>query len=108
MQATAQPVRAASVRPVGISFGRPLVYIVLVVFAFLAAFPFYWMAIGSLMKPVELFARVPRVWPADPSWAAYTRIFELVPLGRYVFNSIFVALVTVAVAVLASSAAGYC
>jgi multiple sugar transport system permease protein len=66
------------------------------------------MIIGSLMKPVELFARIPRLWPADPSWAAYSRIFELVPLGRYFFNSIFVALVTVVVAVLISSAAGYC
>ena len=72
----------------------------LILFAFLAAFPFYWIVIGSLMKPVELFARVPRLWPAEPSVGAYTRIFELVPLGRYFFNSIFVALVTVVVAVL--------
>jgi multiple sugar transport system permease protein len=40
--------------------------------------------------------------------AAYSRIFDLVPLGRYFFNSIFVALITVIVAVLVSSAAGYC
>src|SRR5579859_4001640 len=91
-----------------VSFGRLLIYVVLIFFAFLAAFPFYWMVIGSLMKPIELFARVPRLWPGDPSVAAYARIFELVPLGRYFFNSIFVALVTVVVAVLVSSAAGYC
>ena len=109
MQATtAQPVRAVAVRPVGISFGRVLVYLALVFLALLCAFPFYWMVIGSLMKPVELFARVPRLWPSDPSWAAYSRIFELVPLGRYFYNSLFVALVTVAVAVVVSSAAGYC
>lgn len=90
------------------SLGRPLVYLVLIVLALIAAFPFYWMVIGSLMKPVELFARVPRLWPASPSWASYSRIFELVPLGQYFFNSIFVALVTVVVAVIASSAAGYC
>src|SRR5579859_5775769 len=89
------------------SLGRPLVYVALAFFAFLAAFPFYWMVIGSLMKPVELFARVPKLWPAEPSLAAYSRIFELVPLGRYFFNSI-VALVTVLVAVIVSSAAGYC
>jgi ABC-type glycerol-3-phosphate transport system permease component len=82
--------------------------VVIVALAFLAAFPFYWMVVGSLMKPVELFSRVPRLWPADPSWAAYTRIFDLVPLGRYFFNSVFVALITVVVAVLISSAAGYC
>lgn len=88
--------------------GRPLVYLVLVALAFLAAFPFYWIVVGSLMKPVELFARLPHVWPAEPSLGAYGRIFELVPLGRYFFNSIFVGLITVVVAVLISSAAGYC
>jgi ABC-type glycerol-3-phosphate transport system permease component len=112
MQATAQP-RATVVAPGAhapslASLGRPLIYLILIFFAFLAAFPFYWIIVGSLMKPVELFARVPRLWPAEPSLAAYTRIFELVPLGRYFFNSIFVALVTVVVAVLVSSAAGYC
>jgi multiple sugar transport system permease protein len=113
MQATVQSRRAtaAALAPRAArlpGLGRPLVYIVLTFFALLAAFPFYWMVIGSLMKPVELFARVPRLWPGDPSWASYTRIFELVPLGRYFFNSIFVALITVIVAVLVSSAAGYC
>jgi multiple sugar transport system permease protein len=113
MQATAQPRRAAVVAPGArvpslASLGRPLVYLVLIGLAFLAAFPFYWIVVGSLMKPVELFARVPRLWPADPTWAAYVRIFDLVPMGRYFFNSIFVALITVIVAVLVSSAAGYC
>jgi len=110
MQATAQPRRAAVGAPALslTSLGRPLVYLALAGFAFLAAFPFYWIVIGSLMKPIELFARIPRLWPGDPSWAAYVRIFDLVPLGRYFFNSILVAVITVVVAVLVSSAAGYC
>jgi ABC-type glycerol-3-phosphate transport system permease component len=113
MQATVQPSRAANTTFVAAragwpGIGRPLVYVVLILLAFVAAFPFYWMVIGSLMKPVELFARVPRLWPGDPSWAAYGRIFELVPLGRYFVNSIVVALITVLVAVVVSSAAGYC
>lgn len=109
MQATAESGRAAhSSRSAFPGLGQTLVYVVIVALAFLAAFPFYWMVVGSLMKPVELFSRVPRLWPADPSWAAYTRIFDLVPLGRYFFNSVFVALITVVVAVLISSAAGYC
>jgi multiple sugar transport system permease protein len=115
MQATAQPgratatIEAASLRasPSG-GLGRPLLYLFLIVLTLLAALPFYWMVVGSLMKPVELFSRVPKLWPSDPSLAAYVRIFELVPLGRYFFNSIFVGVVTVIVAVLVSSAAGYC
>jgi multiple sugar transport system permease protein len=113
MQATAQRERTLSTpmaeseaaRP---GLARPLIYLVLIVLAFLTAFPFYWMVVGSLMKPVELFSRVPKFWPAEPSLGSYARIFELVPLGRYFFNSIFVGVVTVIVAVIISSAAGYC
>src|SRR4051794_4687858 len=105
MQATIESRRSGNPSA---GLGRAVVYVAITLLAFLAAFPFYWMIVGSLMRRVELFSRVPRLWPAEPTWAAYVRIFDLVPLGRYFFNSIFVALVTVVVAVLVSSAAGYC
>jgi multiple sugar transport system permease protein len=112
MQATAESSRAAVAAPGARSslawLGPLLLYLVLIAFAILAAFPFYWIVVGSLMKPVELFSRVPKLLPAEPSWGAYLRIFELVPLARYFFNSIVVAGVTVVVAVIVSSAAGYC
>ncbi len=85
-----------------------IVYAILIVLAILAAFPFYWMVVGSLMKPIELFSRAPKFWPSQPSLGSYQRIFELVPLARYFFNSIVVGVVSVLFAVVACSAAGYC
>ncbi len=90
------------------SFDRLLLFLLLLVLAGLAVFPFYWMAIGSIMTPAELFASVPRLWPSDPDTNAYRRIFSLVPLGRYFMNSLVVSLTTTVIAVLISSAAGYC
>jgi multiple sugar transport system permease protein len=90
------------------SFDRLLLFLLLLVLAVLAVFPFYWMAIGSIMTPAELFASVPRLWPSDPDTNAYRRIFSLVPLGRYFMNSLVVSLTTTVIAVLISSAAGYC
>jgi len=87
---------------------RLLLVLFLLFLAIVAAFPFYWLAIGSVMPPAELFARVPRLWPSDPDFNTYRRIFELVPLGRYFANSVIVSGLTTVIAVIVASAAGYC
>ena len=86
---------------------RPLLYAILLICAFLTAFPFYWMLIGSFMTPVELFSPIPRLWPSrwDPS--SYIRVFDLVPLGRYFLNSFVTSGVTMVGGVIICSAAGY-
>src|ERR687886_94491 len=90
------------------SFDRLLLFLFLLVLAVLAVFPFYWMVIGSIMAPAELFSSVPRLWPSEPDTNSYRRIFSLVPLGRYFMNSLVVSVTTTVIAVLVSSAAGYC
>jgi multiple sugar transport system permease protein len=85
-----------------------VMYVVLVAIAVLAVFPFYWMVIGSVMTPVELFATIPHLWPSSIDNTSYQRIFQLVPLVRYFINSLIVAVGTTVVAVLIASAAGYC
>lgn len=85
-----------------------LLFLFLLVLGVIAVFPFYWMVIGSLMAPADLFAAVPKLWPPDPDLSTYRRIFELVPLGRYFANSLIVSVTTTVVAVIVASAAGYC
>jgi multiple sugar transport system permease protein len=89
------------------SIDKLLLFLFLLVLAVLAVFPFYWMVIGSVMSPVELFSSVPRLWPPDPDLSTYRRIFDLVPLGRYFLNSLAVSITTTVIAVAVSSAAGY-
>jgi multiple sugar transport system permease protein len=90
------------------SVDRLLLVVFLLALAFLAVFPFYWLAIGSVMSPVELFSTIPKLWTSDPDFSTYSRIFNLVPLARYFANSVIVSGVTTVVAVLVASAAGYC
>jgi len=90
------------------SIDRLLLVLFLLLLALIAVFPFYWLAIGSVMAPAELFASVPRLWPSEPDLSPYRRIFALVPLGRYFANSVIVSGTTTVVAVLVASAAGYC
>jgi ABC-type glycerol-3-phosphate transport system permease component len=88
--------------------GGVLVYVLLLLLAVVAVFPFYWTVMGSLMTPVELFATIPHLWPSSIDWSSYQRIFQLVPMARYFLNSVIVAVTTTVVAVLICSAAGYC
>jgi multiple sugar transport system permease protein len=99
--------QAVSIRSLA-SVDRLVLFVFLLALAVLAVFPFYWMVIGSVMAPAELFASVPRLWPSDADLNSYRRIFSLVPIGRYFLNSIVVSVTTTVVAVLVASAAGYC
>jgi len=90
------------------SIDRLLLVLFLLLLAVVAVFPFYWLVIGSVMAPAELFASVPRLWPSEPDFSTYNRIFNLVPLGRYFANSVIVSGTTTVIAVLFASAAGYC
>jgi ABC-type glycerol-3-phosphate transport system permease component len=73
----------------------------------LAVFPFYWMVVGSFMAPAELFSSIPKLWPASFDTSTYTRIFQLVPMGRYFLNSVIVSVTTTVAAVFLCSMAGY-
>jgi multiple sugar transport system permease protein len=95
-------------KPRRFSPGKPLLYLLLILVTLTTVFPFYWMISGSFMRPVELFSRSPHLFPSAPELTAYRRIFELVPLPRYFINSLVVSLSTTVIAVLVSSAAGYC
>src|SRR5579864_520121 len=87
------------------SIDRLLLVLFLLAVGVVTVFPFYWLAIGSVMAPAELFASTPRLWPSEFDFSTYTRIFQLVPLARYFANSVLVSGVTTVVAVLVASAA---
>ena len=90
------------------SLDRLVLVVFLLVLAVVAVFPFYWLTIGSVMTPAELFAIRPRLWPSEADFNTYRRIFDLVPLGRYFANSVIVSGFTTVIGVLVASAAGYC
>jgi multiple sugar transport system permease protein len=90
------------------SIDRWFLLLFLLVLAIAAVFPFYWLVIGSVMPPAELFASVPKLWPSEFDFSTYRRIFDLVPLGRYFLNSVVVSGLTTVIALLVASAAGYC
>jgi multiple sugar transport system permease protein len=81
--------------------------LLIIVIAVVAAFPLAWMILTSLKTPQETM-QVPPVWlPATPSLDAYEKVAGVVNLGRSMFNSAVIALITTAGIVVTSLMAGY-
>jgi multiple sugar transport system permease protein len=69
--------------------------------------PLWFMLSGSLREPGTAPPRSPELVPRPISVTSYDRAFELVDLAQYALNSLFVALLTVPVAVLVASWGGF-
>lgn len=69
--------------------------------------PFADMFIGALRGPADVFARPPRYFPAEAQWGVYARVFDELPMQRWLVNSIFVTTVITVIQVVTSTLAGY-
>ena len=76
-------------------FQKVLLYAAIAVFMTYILLPFFEMFMASL-RPLEHLFRSPyQLWSDDMSFKAYSDIWVTVPmLGRYIFNSVFLASVT--------------
>jgi multiple sugar transport system permease protein len=87
--------------------GHAIVYVLLIAGATIFIAPFMWMVSASFQSMGDIF-RWPPTWiPRNPSLDNYTRFFEGERIGRYFFNSAFVALAVTALQLFTSSLAAY-
>ena len=80
---------------------------VAVALAALFVLPLWFLVAGSLREPGTVPPRTPELLPRPLSTQAYADAFDLVDLGRYLVNSLAVAALTVPLAVLVASWAGF-
>jgi multiple sugar transport system permease protein len=69
--------------------------------------PLFWMAAASLRLPGLPPPRYFEWLPNPLSWGNYNLIFELIPLGRYIFNSLVVVIFAIPITLLVASLAGF-
>jgi multiple sugar transport system permease protein len=75
--------------------------------AILFLLPLWYMVSGSLREPGTAPPRSPELLPTPLSTTSYDRAFDLVDLGRHTINSLVVSALTVPLAVLVASWAGF-
>jgi multiple sugar transport system permease protein len=89
------------------SVARPLLYGALVLCALLTMLPFVWVVSGSLRSLGEIRSD-PGAWlPHHVTLGNFVRLFRTEGFGRFLVNSIVVAVIVVTGNIVAASAAGY-
>ncbi len=75
--------------------------------SFLFLLPLYWMLVSSLREPGLPPPRTIEWWPPDPQWRNYLELFDLLPMARYLRNSLLVVAAAVPLTLLTASLAGF-
>jgi len=86
--------------------GAVFVYLALGVAILLALFPFWWMLVTSLKRPVDIFSGV-ALWPQEITVGNYYRLFNEFHFGPFLLNSIVVVTASVAVSLVIGTLAAY-
>jgi len=83
--------------------GKIVVYSLLFAGLVIFAFPIYWMLITSLKSLGEIH-KMPMTWfPKVFLWDNYVKIFESVPLLRYIWNTVWYTAITIVATAVSSS-----
>ena len=86
--------------------GAIFVYLTLGVAILLALFPFWWMLVTSLKRPVDIFSRV-ALWPQQITFGNYDRLFSEFHFGPFLLNSIVIVAASVGVSLVIGTLAAY-
>ncbi|MCZ2262247.1 carbohydrate ABC transporter permease [Isoptericola sp. QY 916] len=83
-------------------------YVLLLVVLAISVGPLLWQFSSSLKGPQDaLYGSEATFFPANPTFAAYQTVFEQVPMGTYIRNSLIMCLLTVFSQVVFPTLAGY-
>lgn len=81
--------------------------LLLLALALLMLAPFYWMLVNSVLPRERAFALPPEWLPSGITFANYREVFDLIPFGRLVLNSLKLTLIITAGALVTSTLAAY-
>ncbi|VXD13991.1 Permease protein of sugar ABC transporter [Planktothrix serta PCC 8927] len=85
-----------------------IIYIILGIIAVLMLFPLVWLVSTAFKSPSEnIFQFPPQLIPSQPTFQNFITVWKTNPFGRYLFNSLVVATLTVSLNLLFCSLAAY-
>ena len=87
---------------------KTLVYALLLFWAVLVLFPFYWMLLTSVKSYGSYNSEfIPRLYTLTPTLENYLSAFQAVPLGRYLVNTVVFTLATTALMLVVTVLAAF-
>jgi ABC-type glycerol-3-phosphate transport system permease component len=105
-------IRNRGANPKGFHTSQIKFYIVLLPLIFIMLLPIVFIFSNAFKPPDELFAYPPRFFVVHPTLKNFFDLFSKmstsgIPVSRYLFNSIIVALITICASIVVSSTAAY-
>lgn len=83
-------------------------YVLLVIWAFLVLFPFYWMILTSVKTYSAYNSEyIPKLYTLNPTLENYREAFTAVPLGKFFLNTLIFTVITTALMLIVSVFAAY-
>jgi ABC-type glycerol-3-phosphate transport system permease component len=82
-------------------------HLLVIALCFLTAFPLFWMLATAFKNPLEIFSPELRLLPTEPTLQNFPEAFRRQPVGRWVLNSILIAVAITAGKLLISLPAAY-
>lgn len=82
-----------------------VMYTALLIAAVTFIYPFMWM-IGASLAPMHELGKM-TFWPNQPGLGNFKSLFEKIPIGRSLFNSLIVAFFTTSLVMITGSTVGY-
>ncbi|WP_016950562.1 carbohydrate ABC transporter permease [Anabaena sp. PCC 7108] len=85
-----------------------LIYGILGAIALFTLFPLLWLISTALKSPTEnILQSPPQLLPSQPTFNNFSRVWESLPFGQYLYNSLLVAVLTVGLNLLFCALAAY-
>lgn len=87
---------------------KPLTWVLLVLWALVVLFPFYWMVLTSVKDYGAYNAEyVPSFFTLSPTLENYVQVFTEVDLGRYLLNTLLFTVITTGLMVFVTILAAF-
>jgi multiple sugar transport system permease protein len=87
--------------------GRWAVWCLLVAGALVMAFPVYWILVTAVTPGGQSQSGEFSLWPSAPTLANFTEAFATQPVGRWILNSVLIAVIGTVITVVVALLAGY-
>lgn len=89
----------------GLSIKKIAMYAALTIAAVTFIYPFIWM-IGASLAPMQEIGTM-TLWPNHPGFGNFKSMFQKIPIGRSLINSLLVAFFTTSLVMVTGSTVGY-
>ena len=85
-----------------------IIYSILSAIALMMLFPLLWLISTALKSPTEnIWQSPPQLLPSQPTLENFSKVWQFLPFGTYLYNSILVSVLTVGLNLLFCSLAAY-